>query len=71
MCVCVCASVCYSSYPIVLYLQVFFSNLEANRLLDPQLVRKGLKFRDNLTKRYNWDFASEPDEYAPTVVDTD
>lgn len=51
--------------------QVFFSSLEQNGSLDSGLVKKGLQFRENLTKRYNWDFSSEPDEYAPTIVSTD
>lgn len=53
------------------WLQVFFANLEQGSSLDSQLVKKGLQFRDNLTRRYSWDFSSEPEEYAPTVVDTD
>ncbi|CAI8012816.1 Protein AAR2 homolog [Geodia barretti] len=52
-------------------LQVFFACLEQGSSLDSRLVKKGLQFRDNLTKQYNWDFSSEPDEYAPTIVDTD
>ena len=56
---------------IVLCCKVFFACLEQGSSLDSRLVKKGLQFRDNLTKQYNWDFSSEPDEYAPTIVDTD
>lgn len=49
--------------------QTFFSNLEdAGEKVDPLLVKRGLKFRDNLSKKYKWDFSSEPDDFAPTVV---
>ncbi|XP_061188953.1 protein AAR2 homolog [Saccostrea echinata] len=48
-------------------LQVFFSNLE-NISNDSGLRKKGLKFRDYLTQKFKWDFTSEPDEYAPTIV---
>ena len=52
--------------------QVFFSSLEqGGGSLDAALVTKAMQFRENLTKRYNWDFSAEPDEYAPTVVNTD
>lgn len=49
-------------------LQEFFSNLE-NMSLDSDLKKRGLKFRDYLTQKFKWDFTSEPDDYAPTVVD--
>ena len=53
------------------FLQTFFSSLESsNDRIDKNLVRRGLQFRESLTKRYKWDFSSEPDEYAPTLVDT-
>ena len=51
-------------------LQTFFSSLEqADGSVDRDLVKRGLKFRENLTKKFNWDFSSEPDDFAPTVVD--
>lgn len=36
---------------------------------DSDLKKRGLKFRDYLTQKFKWDFTSEPDDYAPTVVD--
>ena len=85
VCVCVCVCVCVVCVPdnhltgmcvclmyVCMWLKVFFANLEeGGRSLDPRMVKKGLQFRDNLTRRYHWDFSSEPDEYAPTIVDTD
>ncbi|KAL4228697.1 a1-alpha2 repression [Mactra antiquata] len=50
-------------------LQEFFSNLE-NGNGDSKLRQRGIKFREHLTKKFNWDFTSEPDEFAPVVVDT-
>ena len=35
------------------------------------LVKRGLQFRDNLIKKFNWDFSQEGGEFAPTVVDED
>lgn len=49
-------------------LQEFFSNLE-NMSSDSEPKKRGLKFRDYLTQKFKWDFTSEPDDYAPTVVD--
>lgn len=49
-------------------LQEFFSNLE-NMSSNSELKKRGLKFRDYLTQKFKWDFTSEPDDYAPTVVD--
>jgi hypothetical protein len=43
---------------------------QADDSVDRDLVKRGLQFRGNLTKKYNWDFSSEPDDFAPTVVDT-
>ncbi|KAI8789044.1 protein AAR2 [Biomphalaria glabrata] len=37
--------------------------------VDPELKKKGLNFQKHLTKKFNWDFSIEPDEYAPVVVD--
>ena len=51
-------------------MQCFFCNLEESNTADKDLVKRGLQFRDNLTKRYKWDFSTEPEDYAPTVVDT-
>lgn len=49
-------------------LQEFFSNLESQEV-DTALRSKGLKFRQHLTDKFNWDFTSEPDDYAPVVVE--
>jgi len=51
-------------------LQVFFSNVESSTTVDKKLVEKALRFRQHLTKRFNWDFESEPEEFAPVVVET-
>ena len=50
--------------------QNFFTNLEECPRADKDLVRRGMQFRDMLSKKYMWDFTSELDEYAPTVIDT-
>lgn len=57
-----------SKFP--LYPQTFFSNLEESTTADKALVKRGLQFRENLTKKYKWDFSSEPEDYAPTIVET-
>lgn len=49
-------------------LQEFFSNLESQEV-DATLRSRGLKFRDHLTDKFKWDFTSEPDDYAPVVVE--
>ncbi|KAK7482501.1 hypothetical protein BaRGS_00026212 [Batillaria attramentaria] len=49
-------------------LQEFFSNLESQEV-DATLRSRGLKFRQHLTEKFNWDFTSEPDDYAPVVVE--
>lgn len=54
----------------VCFFQVFFSNLESSTTVDKRLVDKALRFRQHLTKRFNWDFESEPEEFAPVVVET-
>ncbi|XP_067678735.1 protein AAR2 homolog [Haliotis asinina] len=51
-------------------LQEFFSNLKSNPV-DSNLKRKGLKFCDHLTEKFKWDFMTEPDDYAPVVVETE
>jgi len=57
-------------YVSSLYPQTFFSNLEESTTADKALVKRGLQFRENLTKKYKWDFSSEPEDYAPTIVET-
>ncbi|XP_046572116.1 protein AAR2 homolog [Haliotis rubra] len=51
-------------------LQEFFSNLQSNPV-DSNLKRKGLKFCDHLTEKFKWDFMTEPEDYAPVVVETE
>ena len=48
---------------------MFFSNISECNGLDEALRKKALQFRDHLTKKYKWDFTSEPDEDGPTIVD--
>jgi len=50
--------------------QTFLSNLEESTIADKTLVKWGLQFRENLTKKYKWDFSSEPEDYTPTIVET-
>lgn len=49
-------------------LQEFFSNLESSSA-EECLKKKGRKFKEHLTNKFKWDFDSEPDEYAPVIVD--
>lgn len=58
-----------SNNAVLFLLKVFFVNVSNGEGLDKTLVKKSLQFRENLTKRYHWDFTSEPDEDAPVVVD--
>jgi A1 cistron-splicing factor AAR2 len=69
---------CPASIPFVMimalfvgfFFQTFFSNLEsAGDEIDKGLVKRGLQFRDHLTKKFKWDFSVEPSECAPTIVD--
>ena len=49
-------------------LHELFSNLDCDSV-DGNLRSKGLKFQQHLTKKFKWDFTSEPDEYAPVIVE--
>ena len=60
----------FSSFLALLIVQVFFSNMESSTTADKKLVDKARRFRLHLTKRFNWDFESEPEEFAPVVVET-
>lgn len=51
-------------------LQVFFSNLESSTTVEKRLVEKARRFRKHITKRFTWDFESEPEDCAPVVVET-
>ena len=53
-------------------LQVFFSNLdnlEGDAEEVKNLKKKGENFRKHLEKKFQWDFTTEDDEFAPVVVD--
>lgn len=50
-------------------LQEFFSNLDEGNG-DSQLRQRGRKFREHLTKKFNWDFTAEPEDFAPVIVDS-
>ena len=53
-------------------LQVFFSNLdnlESDMEEIKNLKKKGENFRKHLEKKFQWDFTTEDDEFAPVVVD--
>ena len=60
----------FYSFFALLIVQVFFSNMESSTTADKKLVDKARRFRLHLTKRFNWDFESEPEEFAPVVVET-
>ncbi|XP_074653435.1 protein AAR2 homolog [Tubulanus polymorphus] len=51
-------------------LTTLFTNLEESDLeIDSGLRSKGRRFRQHLTRKFNWDFTAEPDEYSPVVVE--
>lgn len=49
-------------------LYVFFSNL-SDIGVPGELQERGARFQQYLEKKFGWDFGSEPDEYAPVIVD--
>ncbi|XP_051835201.1 protein AAR2 homolog [Antechinus flavipes] len=49
-------------------LQVFFSYI-CSTTVDETLRRKAEKFKAHLTKKFKWDFETEPDDCAPVVVE--
>ncbi|XP_064651930.1 protein AAR2 homolog [Lineus longissimus] len=51
-------------------MQILFSNMESGDI-DEGLRKRGLNFREHLTKKFKWDFMEEPDEDAPVVVETE
>ena len=53
---------------LVSTLHELFQNLESDGV-DKALQKKGVGFRKHLTDKFQWDFTSEPDEFAPVVVD--
>lgn len=54
---------------LTMTLHTFFMNLQTSSGLDPELVTKGKRFQKYLTKKFKWDFQSEPDDYEPVVVE--
>ncbi|XP_014668420.1 PREDICTED: protein AAR2 homolog [Priapulus caudatus] len=50
-------------------LREFFATLETDDGVDAALRDKGLRFRAHLTKKFRWDFVSEPAEDAPVIVE--
>ncbi|KAL5020403.1 hypothetical protein ScPMuIL_003295, partial [Solemya velum] len=49
-------------------LQRFFSNVEEVGA-SSELKRRAAKFCSHLTDKFQWDFTTEPDDYAPVIVD--
>lgn len=49
-------------------LRMFFENLRSSNA-NQSLKQKGKGFQQNLTKKFRWDFESEPDDEAPVVVE--
>lgn len=54
---------------LVSTLHELFQNL-LEESVDGKLKKKGLSFQKHLTDKFKWDFTSEPDDYAPVVVDS-
>lgn len=52
---------------LTMTLSQFFYNLD-NSSAKNEIKKRGEKFKQNLQRRFKWDFSSEPDEYAPVVV---
>ena len=51
-------------------LHILFNNLEDGDV-PLSLRQRGTLFRRHLMQKFKWDFSEEPDEYAPTVVETE
>ncbi|XP_071842945.1 protein AAR2 homolog isoform X2 [Apostichopus japonicus] len=49
-------------------LRTFFQNIRSSEADEP-LKEKCRRFQQNLTKKYRWDFESEPDDEAPIIVE--
>ena len=52
---------------LTLTLQSFFANVESSDASN-ELKMKSERFKKHLEKKFEWDFTSEPDEYAPVIV---
>ncbi|XP_037090588.1 protein AAR2 homolog [Pollicipes pollicipes] len=51
-------------------LHTLFSNLEDENI--PQtLKQRGVLFKTHLIKKFKWDFSEEPEDFAPTIVETE
>lgn len=50
-------------------LRRFFSNLESSETIDKSLKARGIRFKENLTKKFKWDFNEDQDDEAPVVVE--
>ncbi|EDV29117.1 Protein AAR2-like protein [Trichoplax sp. H2] len=53
---------------LVTKLNELFSTLQDSSLTNTELMTEANDFRQTLTARFQWDFESEPDEFAPIVV---
>ena len=50
-------------------LHILFTNLDEEDV-PANLRQRGALFQKHLAQKFKWDFSEEPDEYAPTVVET-
>lgn len=53
---------------LVVFLRNFFSNISENPSVDQTLRNRSQRFQKLLTKNFKWDFKSELEDEAPTVV---
>ena len=53
---------------LVSTLRTFFANLENNLECKQELKVRGRKFKENLEKRFEWDFGDVADEDQPVIV---
>nr|XP_039269262.1 protein AAR2 homolog [Styela clava] len=53
---------------LVSTLTILFSNLQTEGI-DASLQKRGKQFQKYLTKKFKWNFKSEPDDWAPVVVE--
>ena len=53
---------------VIIHPQVFFANIQETKGLNPSLAKKSEQFKKYLTKKFKWDFTSEPEEDAPLIV---
>ena len=55
---------------LVVFLRNFFSNVLENLNVNQTLRKRSKRFQKFLTEHFKWDFSSEPEDEAPTVVDS-